>query len=174
MSDSSDFQGLPVILPILKSAISNPNAIVEAYAEPKPAAYSRGMRIEVNGVTILLLSGTFSVDEKGNTMHVNDFRGQMRRVLDTITELLASEGATWHDVVRTTCYLRDIERDYDLFNEIRTSFYQNQKLDPLPASTAIEVKLCRPDFLVEIEAIAMSQASDPSKAAAEEKDSVVG
>ena len=42
-----------------------------------------------------------------------DFRAQLRRTYDNITGLLESEGATWHDVVRTTCYLRDIERDYD-------------------------------------------------------------
>ena len=69
--------------------------------------------------------------------------------------LLASEGCTWHDIVRTTCYLRDIERDYDAFNEERTAFYKEQGLDPLPASTGIQAILCRPELLIEIEAIAM-------------------
>jgi enamine deaminase RidA (YjgF/YER057c/UK114 family) len=58
-------------------------------------------------------------------------------------------------VVRTTCYLRDIERDYEAFNEERTAFYREQGLDPLPASTGIQAILCRPELLVEIEAIAM-------------------
>jgi 2-iminobutanoate/2-iminopropanoate deaminase len=57
--------------------------------------------------------------------------------------------------VRTTCYLRDIDRDYVAFNEERTAFYQSQSLDPLPASTGIQAKLCRPDLLVELEAIAI-------------------
>ncbi len=57
--------------------------------------------------------------------------------------------------MRTTCYLRDIERDYKEFNEERTTFYKEQGLDPLPASTGIQVILCRPDLLIEIEAIAM-------------------
>jgi len=65
------------------------------------------------------------------------------------------EGITWQNVVRTSCYLRDIERDYDEFNRIRTSFYKEQGLDPLPASTGIQARLCRSDLLVEIEAIAM-------------------
>jgi enamine deaminase RidA (YjgF/YER057c/UK114 family) len=72
--------------------------------------------------------------------------------------LLESEGATWKDVVRTTCYLRDIERDYSAFNEERTAFYAEQELDPLPASTGIQAILCRPELLVEIEAIAMFRA----------------
>jgi len=56
-----------------------------------------------------------------------------------------------------SCYLRDIDRDYEAFNEERTAFYQSQGLDPLPASTGIQAKLCRPELLVEIEAIAMFQ-----------------
>ncbi|MDE3166646.1 MAG: RidA family protein, partial [Acidobacteriota bacterium] len=72
-----------------------------------------------------------------------------------ITGLLESEGASWRDIVRTTCYLRDIERDYEAFNEERTRFFQEQGLDPVPASTGIQAILCRPDLLIEIEAIAM-------------------
>jgi len=66
-----------------------------------------------------------------------------------------AEGATWKDIVRTTCYLRDIERDYETFNEERTAFYHEEGLDPLPASTGIQAILCRPELLIEIEAIAM-------------------
>ena len=66
-----------------------------------------------------------------------------------------AEGATWKDIVRTTCYLRDIERDYEAFNEIRTQFFKEQGLDPLPASTGIQAILCRPDLLIEIEAMAI-------------------
>lgn len=82
----------------------------------------------------------------------------MRRTFANIAALLEAEGATWHDVVRTTCYLRDMERDYVAFNEERTAFYRDQGLDPLPASTGIQAILCRPDLLVEIEAIAMFSA----------------
>ena len=57
--------------------------------------------------------------------------------------------------MRTSCYLRDIDRDYEAFNEERTRFFQQQGLDPLPASTGIQAKLCRPELLIEIEAIAM-------------------
>jgi enamine deaminase RidA (YjgF/YER057c/UK114 family) len=49
--------------------------------------------------------------------------------------------------------LRDIERDYEAFNEIRTQFFHEQGLNPLPASTGIQAILCRPDLLVEMEAM---------------------
>jgi len=141
--------------PVTKRAITNPNVLNEAYAYARPSSFSRGMRIDLNGLTILLISGTASIDENGDSVHIGDFRAQMRRTLANITGLLASEGCTWHDIVRTTCYLRDIERDYQAFNEERTAFYRQQGLDPLPASTGIQAILCRPELLIEIEAIAM-------------------
>jgi enamine deaminase RidA (YjgF/YER057c/UK114 family) len=141
--------------PIKKRAMTNHSVLNEAYAYPKPSSFSRGMRIDLNGLTILLISGTASIDDQGNSVHIGDFPAQLRRTFDNITGLLASEGTTWHDVVRTTCYLRDMERDYDVFNAGRTAFFKEQRLDPLPASTGIQAILCRPELLVEIEAIVM-------------------
>ena len=136
-----------------KRAMKAPEALNEACEYG--SAFARGMRIDLNGLVILLISGTASVDEAGNTVHVGDFRAQCRRTFYNITKLLEAEGATWKDIVRTTCYLRDIDRDYKEFNEERTRFYDQQGLNPYPASTGIQAKLCRPDLLVEIEAIAM-------------------
>jgi enamine deaminase RidA (YjgF/YER057c/UK114 family) len=141
--------------PVKKRAMTNHNVLNEAFAYAKPSSFSRGMRIDLNGLVILLISGTASIDEDGKSVHIGDFRAQMQRTLANITGLLASEGCTWHDIVRTTCYLRDIERDYEAFNEERTAFFKEQGLDPLPASTGIQAILCRPELLIEIEAIAM-------------------
>ncbi len=139
--------------PIEERAITNHDVLNEA--PDYGSAFSRGMRIDLNGLVILLISGTASIDHEGKTVHVGDVRAQTRRTFQNITALLASEGATWKDVVRTTCYLSDIERDYRPFNEERTAFYREQGLDPLPASTGIQAHLCRPDLLVEIEAAAV-------------------
>ena len=136
-----------------KTAICAPRALNEA--PDYGSAFSRGLRLDLNGIVVLLISGTASVGAKGETLHVGDFRAQTRRTYANITALLEAEGATWKDVVRTTCYLRDIERDYAAFNEERTTFFRAQALDPLPASTGIQAILCRPDLLIEIEAIAM-------------------
>jgi 2-iminobutanoate/2-iminopropanoate deaminase len=141
--------------PIAKRAITNHGVLNEAYDYAKPSSFSRGMRIDIGGVAILLISGTASIDESGKSVHIGDFSAQLRRTFDNITGLLVSEGVTWHDIVRTTCYLRDIERDYGLFNAGRTAFFKEQGLDPLPASTGIQAVLCRPELLVEIEAVAM-------------------
>src|SRR6202451_2541650 len=128
--------------PIEKRAITNHGVLNEAYAYEKPSSFSRGMRIDLNGLTILLISGTASIDGAGKSVHIGDFRAQMRRTLENISGLLESEGCTWHDIVRTSCYLRDIDRDYEAFNEERTAFFKAQGLDPLPASTGIQAHLC--------------------------------
>jgi enamine deaminase RidA (YjgF/YER057c/UK114 family) len=114
------------------------------------------MRVDLkSGSTFLWISGTSAVDEVGDSVWVGDIRAQTWRTLRNITGLLESEGASWQDIVRTTCYLRDIERDYEDFNEVRTHFLGAMGLDPIPASTGIQARICRSDLLIEIEAIAI-------------------
>jgi 2-iminobutanoate/2-iminopropanoate deaminase len=141
-----------------KRAIRAATVLNEAYDYARPSSFSRGIRIDLGDKAMLLISGTASIDDAGVTRHVGDFRAQLWRTYRNITALLASEGATWHDIVRTTCYLRDIERDYRDFNEVRTAFFAWLGLDPLPASTGVQARLCREDLLVEIEAIAVVPA----------------
>jgi 2-iminobutanoate/2-iminopropanoate deaminase len=152
---------LAIATAIAKKKISNPCVLNEAHDYPKPSSFSRGLRLDIGNAVILLISGTASIDEHGNSVHIGDFRAQMRRTLYNITGLLESEAATWKDIVRTTCYLRDIERDYEAFNEERTAFFEKQGLDPLPASTGVQAILCRPELLIEIEAIAVFIGPEP-------------
>ena len=139
---------------VSKRAIHALEVLNEAYHYDKPSSFSRGMRVDICGVTMLFISGTASVNEEGKSVHEGDFLAQARRTFENITALLGSEGATWHDVVRTTCYVKDMH-DYDKFNQARTQFYSEQGLDPPPASTCVEAHLCRDELLVEIEAIAV-------------------
>jgi enamine deaminase RidA (YjgF/YER057c/UK114 family) len=128
----------------------------EAYDYELPSSFTRGLGVRIeSGQQILWLSGTSAVDELGESIHVGDFRAQTWRTYRNLTMLLESEGATWHDIVRTSCYLRDIERDYDEFNRIRTLFFDCMSVSPLPASTGIQARLCRSDLLIEIEAFAI-------------------
>jgi len=141
--------------PIEKHAIRAGSVLNEAYDYEKPSSFARGIRFDLGDKTLLLISGTASINDAGETVHAGDFRAQLWRTYRNIAALLETEGATWHDIVRTTCYLRDIERDYKDFNQVRTAFFDWLGLDPLPASTGIQARLCREDLLVEIEAIAV-------------------
>ena len=140
--------------PVSKKAISAPSVLNEA--SDYGSAFTRGLRVDLpGGITQLLISGTASVGESGETLYPGDFRAQLWRTYHNITKLLESEGSNWHDIVRTTCYIRDIERDYAAFNSVRNEFFTALGLDPFPASTGIQARICRSDLLVEIEAIAI-------------------
>jgi len=117
-------------------------------------SFSRGIRVNLGGSEMLFISGTASVDEKGTTFARGDFSLQVKRVFHNLTGLLESEGADWNNVVKTTCYLKSMKQ-YGEFNEIRNKFYRRQRVRPFPASVCVEARLCRPELLVEIEAIAI-------------------
>ena len=139
---------------IKKTPIENHKVLNEAYDYENKVSFVRGMRVELDNCIMLYISGTASVDEDGRSIHPGDLKAQTWRMFKNIKALLESEGADWHDIVRTTCYLADF-RHYDEFNEVRNAFYEEEGLDPVPASTCIEARICRPDLLVETEAIAM-------------------
>jgi enamine deaminase RidA (YjgF/YER057c/UK114 family) len=145
--------------PIEKHVVHAPQTINEAYNYEKPSSFSRALRLDFGGYKVVLISGTASVNEEGQPEHIGDFKAQLWRTYVNITNLLEAEGMTWHDVVRTTNYLRDIERDYGEFNKIRTTFYQWLNLDPLPAATGIQARLCWETLLVEIEVYAICKSN---------------
>lgn len=141
--------------PIEKHVVHAPQVLNEAYNYQKPSSFSRALRLDLGDYKVLIVSGTASVNEEGGPEHIGDFKAQLWRTYRNITNLLEAEGMSWHDVVRTTNYLRDIERDYGEFNKIRTTFYEWLGLDPLPAATGIQVRLCWETLLVEIEVYAI-------------------
>ncbi len=157
LDDDGCLVHLPRVEPdVPRTSITSSDILNEAYQYELPSSFSRGLSVPIRaGQRVLWISGTASIDHTGTTVHVGDFRSQLWRTYRNITQLLRAEGATWHDVVRTSCYLRDIERDYDEFNRIRTLFFECMSVAPVPASTGIQARLCRSDLLIEIEGFAM-------------------
>jgi enamine deaminase RidA (YjgF/YER057c/UK114 family) len=143
---------------MIKRPMHVPHMLNEAYHYDRPVPFSRGMRVDWNGASALLISGTASVDESGKSVHAGDRRAQARRTFANITELLKSEEMTWHDVVYTRIYLRDIDRDYATLAEERLRFFESQGITVFPASCCVEARLCRSDLLVEIETLALRAA----------------
>ena len=139
---------------VRKRPIENKDCLNEAYDYESKVSFVRGMRVDLDNVVMLFISGTASVNEDGESIYPGDLKAQTRRTLENIRGLLESEGGDWHDMVRTTCYLADF-RNYDDFNEVRNQFFEEQGLEPFPASTCIEARICRADLMVEIDAIAM-------------------
>lgn len=145
-------------LKITKKAIQAPHFLNEPIEYGK--SFSRGINVTLGKTNLFFISGTASIDKNGNTFRPGDFSSQTRRTFENLTALLQSAHATWHDVVQTRCYLKNIKQDYSKFNATRNSFYKKQKLRVFPASVCVEANLCRPELLVEIEAIAILKAAN--------------
>jgi 2-iminobutanoate/2-iminopropanoate deaminase len=118
-------------------------------------SFSRGMLVDLGESCLCVISGTASIDSRGASRYRNNFSAQAQRTFDNITALLRSENVSWRDVIQTRCYLKDMKKYYEEFNEVRNRFYQKHKLSPFPASVCVQARLCRPELLVEIEALAV-------------------
>jgi reactive intermediate/imine deaminase len=119
--------------------------------DENPATFSRATIVN----DTVYVSGTASIGSNGETLHIGDFNRQTIQTFENLTSVLKEAGCDWKNVVRTTIYLRDIDRDYENFNEIRKLFYKNVGILKYPASTCIGAKICRSNLLIEIELIAV-------------------
>ena len=105
--------------------------------------------------TFLYISGTASVDEKGDTVHLDDIEKQVERMLLNVRELLKPHDSTFSDVVQVITYLKHAEY-LPTFMEI----WKKWGLAGLP-NTFVEAGVCRPDLLCELEAIAIIKLFEP-------------
>ena len=113
--------------------------------------YSHGVKVKINGATLLFISGIVAFDPQGRVVGKGDIRAQTRQVLENLKDVLEAEGAAFKDIVKITNYYTDFE-DYPKIAEIRSEYFG----DWPPASTGVEVKrLIDKDLLIEIEAIAV-------------------
>ena len=100
---------------------------------------------------LVFLSGILSRNENGEIVGKGDMRAQIRQVFSNIRTALASAGATFADVVKRQTFTTDIEAYYQHI-DARMEFCG----DALSTSTAVEVRrLSHPDFLIEVEVIAV-------------------
>jgi enamine deaminase RidA (YjgF/YER057c/UK114 family) len=106
--------------------------------------------VVVEGKRTLFISGQLARDRHGNAVGKGDMRAQLRQVGENIKAALEAAGATLDHLVKTTTYVTDIEA-YFKHVDIRMEYFR-----ALPTSTTVEVRrLAHPDFLVEVEAIAV-------------------
>lgn len=110
--------------------------------------------VVAEGRRLIFISGQLARDRHGNVVGKGDMRAQLRQVGENIKAALAAAGATLNDLVKTTTYVTDIE-EYFRHVDVRMEYFGAA----LPTSTTVEVRrLAQPDFLVEVEAIAMTDA----------------
>jgi enamine deaminase RidA (YjgF/YER057c/UK114 family) len=119
-------------------------------------SFERGTRMIWGDRSHFYISGTASIDSKGEVLHPGDVRLQTRRLLENIRALLAEGGAGLEDVKWGTLYLRSICDAEIACEELRRA--------GLPAElplVVLQAPVCRPAWLVEMECVAVKAENNP-------------
>ena len=115
-----------------------------------PEGGAAGYSPAASGGGMLFVSGQVALDAAGDLVGAGDCGEQARQTLQNVGEVLESAGAGWDDVVKLTAFLVD-PAHYDAYAAARLEVFP----DGGPASsTVIVAALVRPEFLIEIEAVA--------------------
>jgi 2-iminobutanoate/2-iminopropanoate deaminase len=112
-----------------------------------PAAigpYSQG--VVANG--FLYTAGQIAIDPATGQVMQGDVGAQAERVMSNLAAVLATVGATWKDVVKTTIFLQDMS-DFPTVNDV----YGRALGDARPARSTVQVAGLPRSVLVEIEAV---------------------
>ena len=115
--------------------------------------FERGTAIQYGDRRHLLISGTASINNRGEVVHVGDVEAQTYRMLENIETLLREGGATLQDIAQAIIYLRDVA-DYPL---VRRIF--DERLPQMPRVITL-APVCRPAWLIEMECIAITPQSN--------------
>ena len=109
--------------------------------------------VVAEGKRMIFIAGQLARDSQGNVVGKGDMRAQLRQVGENVKAALAAAGVSLSDLVKTSTYVTDIEAFFTHV-DVRMEYFGAA----LPTSTTVEVRrLAHPDFLVEIEAIAMTE-----------------
>lgn len=138
-----------IVVASMMAATAEPQQIQRINPEgmTQPTGYHHVIRVD----NVLFLAGQVALDSDGNVVGKGDMKAQVQKVLENMQTVLASQGADFSNVVKVNIFTTDIPAFRDAA-EIRAKFFEGHP----PASTLVEISsLARPDFLVEIEAIAM-------------------
>lgn len=112
-----------------------------------PAAvgpYSQAVR----SGSLLFCSGQIALDPQTGRLVGSTVAGQARKALENVGALLEEAGLTFDDVVKTTCFIRDM-KEFGNFNAVYETFFTGNK----PARSCVEAVLPK-DALCEVEVIA--------------------
>jgi enamine deaminase RidA (YjgF/YER057c/UK114 family) len=116
-----------------------------------PPTYSHV--VEVNGPhRTVYIAGQTGVSASGKI--AEGFRAQAVQVMENLKIALISVGGDFKHVVKLNSYLTDIEANANEFREVRAQYFTDKST--LPAATLVQVvRLANPNFLLEVEVIAV-------------------
>ena len=117
-------------------------------------AFERATAVDYADRRHVYVSGTASIDNKGQIVAPGDIKAQTDRMLENIGVLLAEGDCGWEDVAHMTVYIRDIA-DHALISRI-----MRERFPDIPKSIVL-APVCRPGWLIETECMAVKKADNP-------------
>ena len=116
-------------------------------ADPRP----RFAQVVKHG-KLIYVAGQTSVDANGNLVGKGNIEAQTRQVLQNIQKCLEAAGATFDQVVKINVYSTDLDAHLGVIAKLRQEYFSS---GPVASTTVQVARLVHPDWLVEIEAIAV-------------------
>lgn len=115
--------------------------------EKAPAAigpYSQAISIG----DLLFTSGQIPINPATGNVEATDIEGQAKQAIENIGAILKEAGTTYENVVKTTCFLADMD-DFAAFNAVYEKYFTEK-----PARSCVAVKTLPKNVLCEVEVIA--------------------
>ena len=118
-------------------------------------SFERGTRVDYADRRHVFISGTASINNKGEVMHAGDIVKQTARMLENVQTLLAEAECTFDDVSEMIVYLRDVA-DYELVRRVYAERFPDKPV------VIVHAPVCRPGWLIEMECTAVKAVSNPA------------
>ena len=113
-----------------------------------PAAIGPYSQAKVVG-DFVFTSGQIAINPQTAEVEATTIEGQTKQVCENIKNLLKASGSNLENVVKTTCFLKNME-DFAAFNAIYAEYFTSK-----PARSCVAAKQLPKDVLVEVETIAV-------------------
>ena len=98
---------------------------------------------------MLYTSGQIAINPASGEVEATDIEGQTQQVMKNLAAVLAEAGTSFDNVVKTTCFLKDMG-DFAAFNKIYGEVFTSK-----PARSCVAATTLPKDVLVEVEVIAV-------------------
>ena len=115
--------------------------------------FERGTLLKFGDRNHAIISGTASINNKGEVMHVGDIEKQTQRMWENVEKLLEEAGMTMDDAAQLIVYLRD-SADYENVSRMFAEKFPN-----IPTVFTL-APVCRPSWLIEMECVAIKDAEN--------------
>lgn len=116
--------------------------------------FERGSRIAYGDRNHVFISGTASINNKGEVVHCGDIVLQTERMWENVEALLHEAGAEFSDMMHVIVYLRDVA-DYQVVERMF-----EERFPDVPRVITL-APVCRPSWLIEMECMAIVDADNP-------------